>query len=88
MVVHAGTSSYSYGVYDLSGTEIASGSGSRKRTGTYDAPLVIGDDFTGYIRGVEVEEERFDLEVRYMSEASYTGATKFGASFTESAYNG
>jgi hypothetical protein len=86
LVVHKGTSAYTWGVYTTDGTEVTSGSDSKKKTGTFDDPFIVGEDFTGYIRGVLITESAETQEVQYMTRSDISGSTFFGMDFTTEGY--
>ena len=84
VVVFDGTTSYSYGIFDIEGTSLLSGSGTGTAVSSgVDDPLVIGDSFNGMIRGLLVTESKLTVAVQYDTEAEYQAAAKFGASLTK-----
>lgn len=64
VVIFNGRWRYDYGIYDSEGNEIHKGgaNGSEIRV-TLDNPLVIGDGFKGFIRGLLVTESISTNEV-------------------------
>jgi len=72
VVVFDGTTSYSYGIFDIEGTSLFSGSGTGTAvSSSVDDPLVIGDSFNGMIRGLLVTESKLTVAVQYDTEAEY-----------------
>ena len=82
VVVFVSTRNYEYGIYDSEGNTLYSDSDRGTTTsGTFDNPLVIGEDFKGLIRGLVVTDDDLDNQVYYHTEAEYQATAKFAASF-------
>lgn len=83
-----GNRNFSWIVLDIEGLSVDSGTGRTSFTDAASEVLQVGSGFLGFIRGVVVVQSVLASEVQFATEADYTGAEFFGASFAYAHWSG
>jgi hypothetical protein len=72
VVAFDGTTKYNYGVFDIEGATLRSGSGTGTAVSSgVDSPLNVGDGYNGMIRGLFVTQSKLTVAVQYDTETEY-----------------